>query len=117
MTHSLFAYCGAEMVTDASATPDTGQYKRTYITVPVIRFARSTRDLPERIEKLTATGVKFVSKKAIDTTVPTGKFMLTVCRAAAELERNISCSAKGKTLPSPRSRKVQGAQAHRSDGA
>lgn len=29
ITYSLFAYYGAEMVTDASATPDTDQYKRT----------------------------------------------------------------------------------------
>ena len=37
---------------------------------------------------MTAKGVEFVSKKeAIDTTTPTGKFMLTVFGAVAELER------------------------------
>jgi DNA invertase Pin-like site-specific DNA recombinase len=40
------------------------------------------------VEKLTAKGVEFISKKeAIDTTTPTGKFMLTVFGAVAELER------------------------------
>ena len=47
-----------------------------------------TRDLLELVEKLTAKGVEFISKKeAIDTTTPTGKFMLTVFGAVAELER------------------------------
>lgn len=40
------------------------------------------------MEQLTAKGVEFVSKKeAIDTTTPTGKFMLTIFGAVAELER------------------------------
>ena len=52
------------------------------------RFARNTRDLVGLVERLTAKGVEFVSKKeAIDTTTPTGKFMLTVFGAVAELER------------------------------
>ena len=54
----------------------------------VSRFARNTRDLLELVEQLTAKGVEFVSKKeAIDTTTATGKFMLTVFGAVAELER------------------------------
>ena len=37
---------------------------------------------------MTVKGVEFISKKeAIDTTTPTGKFMLTVFGAVAELER------------------------------
>lgn len=60
----------------------------TVIVESVSRFARNTRDLLELVEKLTAKGVEFVSKKeAIDTTTPTGKFMLTVFGAVAELER------------------------------
>ena len=40
------------------------------------------------VEQLTAKGVEFISQKeAIDTTTPTGKFMLTVFGAVAELER------------------------------
>ncbi len=52
------------------------------------RFARNTRDLLELVEQLSVKGVEFVSKKeTIDTTTPTGKFMLTVFGAVAELER------------------------------
>lgn len=60
----------------------------TVIVESISRFARNTRDLLELIEKLSEKGVKFVSRKeAIDTTTPTGKFMLTVFGAVAELER------------------------------
>ena len=60
----------------------------TVIVESISRFARNTRDLLELLEKLSAKGVEFVSKKeAIDTTTPTGKFMLTVFGAVAELER------------------------------
>ena len=60
----------------------------TVIVESISRFARNTRDLLELVERLTAKGVEFVSKKeAIDTTMPTGKFMLTVFGAVAELER------------------------------
>ena len=60
----------------------------TVIVESISRFARNTRDLLELIEQLTAKEVEFVSKKeAIDTTTPTGKFMLTVFAAVAELER------------------------------
>ena len=60
----------------------------TVIVESISRFARNTRDLLELVEKLSAKGVEFVSKKeAIDTTIPTGKFMLTVFGAVAELER------------------------------
>ena len=58
------------------------------VTNSVSRFARNTRDLLDLVEQLTANEVEFVSKKeAIDTTTPTGKFMLTVFAAVAELER------------------------------
>ena len=51
-------------------------------------LARNTKDLLELMEKLTTKGVGFISKKeAIDTGTPTGKFMLTVFAAVAELER------------------------------
>ena len=60
----------------------------TVIVESISRFARNTRDLLELVEQLTAKGVEFVSQKeAIDTTTPTGKFMLTVFGAVAELER------------------------------
>lgn len=60
----------------------------TVIVESISRFARNTRDLLELVEQLTAKEVEFVSRKeAIDTTTPTGKFMLTVFAAVAELER------------------------------
>lgn len=60
----------------------------TVIVESISRFARNTRDLLELVEQLTAKEVEFVSKKeAIDTTTPTGKFMLTIFAAVAELER------------------------------
>ena len=60
----------------------------TVIVSEISRFARNTRDLLDLIEQLNSKGVEFVSKKeAIDTTTPTGKFMLTIFGAVAELER------------------------------
>lgn len=58
------------------------------IVEAISRFARNTKDLLELVEQLTEKQVEFISKKeAIDTTTPTGKFMLTVFGAVAELER------------------------------
>lgn len=58
----------------------------TVIVESISRFARNTRDLLDLVEKLSAKGVEFVSKKeAIDTATPIGKFMLTVFGAVAEL--------------------------------
>lgn len=60
----------------------------TVIVSEISRFARNTRDLLDLVERLTEKGVEFVSRKeAIDTTTPTGKFMLTIFGAVAELER------------------------------
>lgn len=60
----------------------------TVIVESISRFARNTRDLLELVEQLTAKQVEFISQKeAIDTTTPTGKFMLTIFGAVAELER------------------------------
>ena len=60
----------------------------TVVVESISRFARNTKDLLELVEQLTRKGVEFVSKKeAIDTTTPTGKFMLTIFGAVAELEQ------------------------------
>lgn len=60
----------------------------TVIVESISRFARNTRDLLDLVEQLTKKGVEFVSRKEnIDTTTPTGKFMLTIFGAVAELER------------------------------
>ena len=60
----------------------------TVIAESISRFARNTKDLLDLVEQLTAKNVEFISKKeAIDTSTATGKFMLTVFGAVAELER------------------------------
>lgn len=60
----------------------------TLIVESISRFARNTKDLLDLIELLTKKEVGFVSQKEnIDTTTPTGKFMLTIFGAVAELER------------------------------
>lgn len=60
----------------------------TVIVESISRFARNTKDLLELVETLNSKEVVFISKKeAIDTTTPTGKFMLTIFGAVAELER------------------------------
>lgn len=54
----------------------------------ISRFARNTKDLLELIDILENKKVSFISQKeSIDTTTLTGKFMLTVFGAMAELER------------------------------
>lgn len=54
----------------------------------ISRFARNTKDLLNLVEQLTNKKVQFVSKKeSIDTNTASGKFMLTVFGAMAELER------------------------------
>ena len=60
----------------------------TVIVESISRFARNTQDLLSLVEQLTAKNVEFISEKeAIDTATPTGKFMLTIFGAVAELER------------------------------
>ncbi|WP_459481912.1 recombinase family protein [Clostridium saccharoperbutylacetonicum] len=55
----------------------------------ISRFARNTKDLIGLVEDLNNKGVIFVSlKEAIDTTTPTGMFMLTIFGAVAQLERD-----------------------------
>ena len=54
----------------------------------ISRLARNTKDLLSLIDKFTEQGVGFISQKeSIDTSSPTGKFILTVFGAIAELER------------------------------
>ncbi|WP_026884280.1 recombinase family protein [Clostridium akagii] len=59
------------------------------IVESISRFARNTKDLINLVEQLNSKGIIFVSlKEAIDTTTPTGMFMLTIFGAVAQLERD-----------------------------
>ena len=54
----------------------------------ISRFARNTRDLLELVEQLTEKKVEFISKKeSLDTSTPSGRFVLTIFGAVAQLER------------------------------
>ena len=58
------------------------------IVESISRFARNTKDLLELVEELNQKNVQFIcQKESIDTKTSTGKFMLTVFGAIAELER------------------------------
>ena len=79
----------------------------TVIVESISRVARNTKDLLELVEQLTAKGVEFVSKKeAIDTTTPTGKFMLTVFGAVAELEREYTLQRQAEGIAIAKERGV-----------
>lgn len=68
---------------------ETLQHGDKLIVDSISRFARNTKDLLNLVEQLKEKGVIFVSlKENIDTTTPTGVFMLTVFEAVAQLERD-----------------------------
>ena len=77
--------------TDRPAFREVMDYVREgdiVVVESISSIARNTRDLLGIVAELTENGVEFVSlKEQIDTTTPTGKFMLTVFGALAELER------------------------------
>lgn len=61
----------------------------TVVCCDISRIARNTKDLLNIVDELSRKGVSFVSlKESIDTTTPTGQFMLTVFAAMAQLERD-----------------------------
>ena len=79
----------------------------------ISRLARSTRDLLDIVEQLTAKGVSFRSmKESLDTTTAQGIFVLTIFGALATLERAsilerqsegiASAKLRGKHLGRPR---------------
>lgn len=60
----------------------------TVIVESISRFARNTRDLLDLVDQLTKKKVEFFSQKEnIDTSTPTGRFMLAVFGALADMEQ------------------------------
>ena len=71
----------------------------TVIVSEISRFARNTKDLLDLVEILSQKEVEFVSQKeSIDTTTPTGKFMLTIFGAVSELERSYILSRQSEGI-------------------
>jgi DNA invertase Pin-like site-specific DNA recombinase len=62
----------------------------TVVCTKLDRIGRSTKDLLETVEKLTAKGVAFkVLNIDLDTSTPTGKLMLTLLAGIATFEREM----------------------------
>ncbi len=75
----------------------------TVIVESISRLARNTRDLLSLVDRFKECSVAFVSlKKNIDTTTPTGQFVLVIFATIADLERTTTaagrgnCNSKGK---------------------
>ena len=69
------------------------------------RLSRSTKDLLELVEKLTAMDVHLVSlKENLDTTTATGKLMLTMLSALSQFERDLISERTIDGLKAARSR-------------
>lgn len=73
------------------------------------RLSRSTKDLLETVETLTAEGVNIVSlKEQLDTTTATGKMMLTVLSSLSQFERDLIAERTKDGLKAARARGRQG---------
>ena len=69
------------------------------IVESISRLARSTKDLLELISRLEEKKVQFISRKeTIDTSTPTGKFMLAVFAALAQLERETTLERQAEGI-------------------
>ena len=89
------------------ALMDTVQAGDTIVVESISRFARNTKDLLGLVEKLTVKGVEFISlKEHIDTTSPTGRFMLTIFAAVSELERECTLVRQAEGIAAAKARGV-----------
>ena len=73
------------------------------------RLSRSTKDLLETVERLTALGVNIVSlKEQLDTTTATGRMMLTMLSALSQFERDLIAERTKDGLKAARARGRKG---------
>lgn len=71
----------------------------TVVVESISRFARNTKDLLNLIDQLKEKGVEFESQKEkIDTSTPTGQFMLTIFGAVAQLEREYTLQRQNEGI-------------------
>ncbi|MDR2166639.1 MAG: recombinase family protein [Clostridiales bacterium] len=90
------------------ALMDTVAKGDTVVVESISRFARNTKDLLNLVERLTKKGVEFVSlKEYLDTTTPTGRFMLTIFAAVAELERECTLQRQAEGIAVAKSKGVR----------
>ena len=69
------------------------------------RLSRSTKDLLDTVETLTAQGVNIISlKEQLDTTTATGKLMLTMLSALSQFERDLISERTRDGLKAARAR-------------
>lgn len=69
------------------------------------RLSRSTKDLLDTVETLTAQGVNIISlKEQLDTTTATGKLMLTMLSALSQFERDLISERTKDGLKAARAR-------------
>lgn len=81
----------------------------TLIVESFSRLSRSTKDLLETVEALTAKGVNLISlKEQLDTTSATGKLMLTMLSALSQFERDIIAERTREGLKAARARGRKG---------
>lgn len=81
----------------------------TLIVESFSRLSRSTKDLLETVEKLTAMGVNLISlKEQLDTTTATGRLMLTMLSALSQFERDIIAERTKEGLKAARARGRKG---------
>ena len=79
----------------------------TVIVESISRIARNTKDLLNIIDELNKKKVSFVSlKENIDTTTPTGTFMLTVFGALSTLERENILQRQAEGIAEAKKRNV-----------
>ncbi len=84
---------------------DTLRAGDTLVVDSFSRLSRSTKDLLEMVDRLTALGVNLISlKEQLDTTTATGKLMLTMLSALSQFERDIIAERTADGLKAARAR-------------